>query len=449
MLSRLKPFRSLPNPREVFAWGMYDFANQSFTLLILTLLFPIYVRQVAVAKPGMDEAAIGAMGDRVWSSIFAASMLLVVLTSPFVGAFADARGAKKRLLVGTGVLCVLLTASFALIGPGGWVLAVVLFIPANYCYQIGENMLASFLPEVANQRNLGKVSAIGWTMGYTGALLLLVLVVAAMLGLNMGPPSQWRPFFVFAAAWFALGMVAPAIVLRELKPKAETPSIGVCVHLAVHRLYTTVRDARQHKQLLRFLIAFFVYALGVQTIIAFAGIIAHDFGFDQTKLALFVLQLTVTAGIGAVLTGMYQDKLGPRRTLIIFLIVWVVTCLTMVGLTLPADPPQWLFWVAGNGVGLGLGGVGTASRAMVGAFTPQQKTAEFFGLWGMTYKGAGVVGVLSFGQVKAGLGSTASLLLLTGFFLVGLALLLRVNVSAGRRSALRAQRLHGAYTDGA
>lgn len=446
MLHRLKPFRNLPNPREVFAWGMYDLANQSFTLLILTLLFPIYVKQVAVATPGATAEQIAATGDRVWSSVFAASMLLVVLSSPFVGAFADARGAKKRLLIGTGVLCVLCTASFALIGPGGWALAVILFIPANYCYQIGENMLASFLPEVASQRNLGKVSAIGWTMGYVGALFLLIVVVASMLAFGMGPPERWRPFFIFAAVWFAMGMIAPARVLHELKPAAETPSIALCIRLAIDRLRSTVRDAARHRQLLRFLLAFFVYALGVQTVIAFAGIIAHDFGFDQVKLALFVLQLTVTAGIGAIVTGMYQDRLGPKRTLLIFLGVWIVTCTTMVGLTIPAHPPQWLFWIAGNGVGLGLGGVGTASRAMVGAFTPQRKTAEFFGLWGMTYKGAGVVGVLSFGQVKAGLGSTASLALLTAFFVVGLALLLRVNVNAGRRSAIRAQRHDGAYT---
>ena len=426
---------------------MYDFANQSFTLLILTLLFPLYVRKVAVATPGMDAAAAGAMGDRVWSSIYAGSMLLVVLCSPLIGAFADAKGAKKRMLVMTGVLCVLLTASFALIGPGGWVLAVFLFIPANFCYQIGENMLASFLPEVAGQRNIGRVSAIGWTMGYIGALLLLILVVSAMLGLDMGPPERWRPFFVFAAVWFALGMIAPALVLRELKPKDETPSIAMCAQLAIDRLRTTFRDAAQHRHLLRFLLAFFIYALGVQTLIAFAGIIANDFGFGQTKLAIFMLQLTITAGAGAVLTGMHQDKLGPRRTLLIILSVWVVTCLAMVGLTLPANPPEWLFWIIGNGVGLGLGGVGTASRSMVGVFTPQHKTAEFFGLWGMTYKGAGVVGVLSFGQVKAALGSTVSLALLTGFFVVGLILLLRVNVNAGRRCALRAQREARAYTE--
>jgi UMF1 family MFS transporter len=380
------------------------------------------------------------MGDRVWSSIFAGSMLLVVICSPFIGAFADARGAKKRLLIMTGVLCVLLTGSFALIGPGGWVLAALLFIPANFCYQIGENMLASFLPEVASQRTIGRVSAIGWTMGYIGALALLVLVVASMLGFDMGPPERWRPFFLFAAVWFALGMITPALVLREIQPAAEKPSIALCMQLAISRLRTTIRDAREHRQLLRFLLAFFIYAFGVQSIIAFAGIIANDFGFNQTKLAIFMLQLTITAGAGAVLTGMYQDKLGPKRTLLIILSVWVITCLAMVGLTFPANPPEWLFWIIGNGVGGGLGGVGTASRSMVGVFTPQSKTAEFFGLWGMTYKGAGVVGVLSFGQVKAALGSTVSLALLTSFFLVGLVLLLRVNVNAGRRNALRAQR---------
>ncbi|CAN0549552.1 unnamed protein product, partial [Laminaria digitata] len=138
------PFRSLPNPREVWAWGMFDLANQSFTLLIITVLFPIYFREIAVGD--------SQRGDAMWSIAISVALFIVVGLSPFVGAFADGHRARKKMLMGSGMLCILLTASLALIGPGwGWY-ALLLFVPANVLYQLGENLLASFLPSLATTR---------------------------------------------------------------------------------------------------------------------------------------------------------------------------------------------------------------------------------------------------------------------------------------------------------
>ena len=430
--SRFNPFKSLPNPREVWAWGMYDLANQSFTLLIITLLFPIYFKQVVA----------GPRGDALWSYAFSGSLALVVLLSPFVGAASDAYGIKKRFLLVSGIICSVITCALAILAKGDIAAAMTLFMLANLCYQLGENVLAGFLPEVSTPRNIGKVSAIGWTMGYVGALLLQILVVAGMLLFGLKSTDRWQPFFVLAGIWFALGMIAPMTILREVRPLATSQRKLLVATTA--RLASTVRNAATYKQLARFLIAFFVYAFGVQTVIAFAGIIANDFGLKDVQLLIFTLQLTITAGIAAVVTGIFQDRIGARSTVIIYLIVWIVTALGLLALTLipqhSREANQWAFWVVGNGVGLGLGGIGTSSRSTVGRFTPRHKTAEFFGLWGMTYKSAGVIGVLSFGQVKQSLGDTASMALLTGFFVVGLILLLRVNEPAGVRAALRVQR---------
>ncbi len=436
---RFDPLKGVPNKREVLAWGLYDLANQAFTLLIITLLFPIYFKKVVVPA---DPNAPGAnAGDALWGYAGAGSLAIVVLASPFVGALADQFGLKKRILLVTGVLCSALTVALAVLGPGDVTLALALFVVANICYQLGENTLAGFLPEIATQRNIGRVSAIGWTMGYVGALALLLLVVGLMFALGLKSESQWRPFFVLAGLWFALGMIAPMLVLRETRP-ASRPRIAPGVVVA--RLVQTVRQASHYRQLARFLTAFFVYGLGVQTIIYFAGIIARDFGLQDTQLVIFTLQITVTAGISAVLTGIYQDRVGARNTVIIFLGVWIGTAIGLLLLTLiPKDAresSQWLFWMVGNGVGLGLGGIGASSRAMVGRFTPRHKTAEFFGLWGMTYKSAGVVGVLSFGQVKQSLGDTASMVVLTLFFVVGLALVTRVRETGGVRAARRSER---------
>lgn len=429
----INPFRGLRNPKEVWAWGMYDFANQSFTLLINTLLFALYFKEVVVGDP--------ARGDRLWSIVFSSSMLLVVIASPVIGAIADARQWRKEVLMLTGVLCVALTCALGLIQPGWIVVAAVLYIPANFCYQIGENALASFLPDVADQRSFGRVSAIGWTMGYIGAICLLVIVILATIVLGLDTKEEWRPLFVFAGLWFLLGMIPAAMILKERRRPHYVFSGNVLADAFV-RIGETVRQASHYRQLMIFLISFFVYAFGIQTVIAFASILAVDFGFDETQLFVFVAQITITAGIAAAATSKFQDTIGAKRTIQIYLGVWVLSTASLAILSGNPSLPAWLLWVIGNGIGFGLGGTGTASRAMVARFTPGHKSAEFFGLWGVSYKLAAVIGVLSFGLVKAGLGNTMALVLLMGFFVVGFLLLLPVNETAGVRAARRSSRVY-------
>ncbi len=476
LLSRLNPFRSLPNPREVWAWGMYDFANQSFTLLIITLLFSLYFKQVIVAGPQVREAAAVqaiaeadvevylygsdderkllaqdtrdaldvikkrafAAGDRAWALTAGSSLLLVVLISPVLGAIADAKRWRKEILMTTGVFCVGLTCAMALLGPGLTLAAAALFIAANFCYQTGENFLASFLPDISTPKTIGRISATGWAMGYAGALVLLVGVALAGKYLGMADMRHWRVLFIFAGLWFLIGMLPSWLFLRE-RDRDVSPQ-GNIVIAAVRQVGTTIVNAGHFKHLTIFLVAFFLYGLGVQTIINFASIIAADFGIEGQALFVFVLQLTVVAGVTAVATGFFQDKIGAKRTILIYLGVWLLSTGGLILISVLPSKPQWAFWVVGNGIGMGLGGIGTASRSMVAVFTPRQRSAEFFGLWGLSYKLAGAIGVLSFGLVKAGLGDLVALVLLACFFAAGFVLVLFVNEKAGFRAARRAER---------
>lgn len=467
---KLNPFHGLPNRKEVWAWGMFDFANQSFTLLIITLLFSVYVTRVVVPQPVLDgavaeqvelilsnelekEAAPAevqdaydrvqeaeASGKLAWSLMQGTSLLIVVLVSPFVGAWGDIRGRRKLVLMSTGVACGVLTCMLGFVGPGMVILAAALYIPANICYQVGENFLASFLPSVSTRRTIGRVSAIGWTMGYVGALSLLAIVLGMMLAFGLQDPGRWRVFFVFAGVWFLLGIIAPGVILqKDRRPAFEAVDP---LREAVRRVRKSLAGAGQFGELRRFLIAFLVYGFGVQTFIAFAAIIARDFNFTDELLVVFTAQLTITAGIAAVVTSTFQDRVGAKVTVLFYLGVWVVSCLAMVAMSIvwPHGGPQWPVWVVGNGLGFGLGGIGTASRSMVGRLTPEHRTAEFFGLWGMVYKFAGAVGVLGFGIVARFAGETASLLLLAGFFAGGLLLTLRVHETRGVRQARKAER---------
>jgi UMF1 family MFS transporter len=316
MLRRLNPFRSLANPREVWAWGMYDLANQSFTLLINTLLFAVYFKQVVVGA-GSDSAA--ARGDRLWSIVVPTSMLIVVIVSPYVGALADGRGWKKKMLMSTGIVCAALTCAFGLIGPGDIALAIALYIPANIAYQIGENLLAAFLPEVSTPLNIGRISAIGWTMGYVGALLLSIALLIS-LSLGIDDKTEWPPLFVFAGLWFLGGMIAPMIILRETPAVSTHEGAESASGEAIARIRETFVDASRYDQLLKFFAAFFTYGMGMQTVIFFAAIIASDVAFEgrgnaETLLFLFTILLTITAGAGAIVTARVQDRIGSMRTL--------------------------------------------------------------------------------------------------------------------------------------
>lgn len=429
-----KLFQNLNKPKEVFAWGLYDLANQSFTLLIITLLFPIYFKTVAVG----DEQR----GDSLWSIGVSASLLTVVLLSPFVGTYADARSKRKQLLMITGAFCSLLTVAMAFISPGQWWLGLALFIPANICYQIGENLLASFLPALSTPRTIGRVSAIGWAMGYLGSLLLLICVISGVKLFGWQQVQNWNWFFILAGAWFLVWMLPAGFILHEPK-EHQTPTTSNGFKLAIQRFTATLKEASHFNQLTKFLIAFFIYGLGVQTMIAFAAILASDFGIREMGLFVFTLQIAVTAGITAIVVSRYQDRIGAKPTISIFLVVWMLSTggLLIAKLTGAASGSnQWIFWVIGNGIGIGLGGIGPSSRSMVGLFAPTARVGEFFGLWGMTYKLAGAVGVLSFGQVKAWMGDAPALALLTSFFVFGLILLMSVSVPKGIRAAKQANR---------
>ncbi|QKK10179.1 MAG: MFS transporter [Planctomycetota bacterium] len=196
----------------------------------------------------------------------------------------------------------------------------------------------------------------------------------------------------------------------------------------------------------RFFAAFFVYSLGTATVIYFLGLISDDLGNTLGRTIVFALEIALTAGIASALVAKYQDRVGHLRTVRFFLLVWVVATAGLAGIKalMPeaGEPGMGLtvaFWVVAGLVGVGLGGIGTSSRAVVGAFSPAARAGEFFGVWGSVYKLSTIVGVLAFGQVRNALGLPASLLILAGCFGAGLVLLRFVDERAGIEAAEAAE----------
>jgi UMF1 family MFS transporter len=331
----------------------------------------------------------------------------------------------------------LFTCLLATIPPGYIVLAVALYIPANFFYSIGENFLATFLPVVAPSDKLGRVSGFSWGCAYFSAILLLVFTAFIMQTQGFMAPHSWRPFFVFAGVWF-LAFTVPALLWLPEPPPAKSPKAEPDKSLlsGFVALWESLVDTLRYRDLSVLLLASLLYGTAMSTVVFFAGKIAAEYGFTEVKLVLFVAVITISGVVGTLLPMAFQDKLGHRRMTLTLLTVWLFTTLSFAAYAsyharMGGAVPTWPLWVIGNLLGFGLGSLGSANRAFVGFLSPPGKEGSVFGLWGLTYKLSAVM-TFPFAWVRDTTGTPASLLLLAGLVVVGIVLTLLVNEHRGR-----------------
>ncbi len=417
-------------PREVLAWAMYDFANSGYTTVVITAVFNAYF--VAVVAGNAPWATFA------WTAALSVSYALILLTGPVLGAYADLRAAKKPLLVLTTAGCVIATALLALTGPGTLALAVLLLVFSNFFFGSGENIVAAFLPELAQGEALGRVSGWGWSLGYVGGLLTLGLCLGYVTWAQAQgeQAQQFVPVtMLITAATFAAASLPTFLILRErARPVPPVPGESVA-RAAFARLAQTLRDAARYRDLARFLVCIVFYQAGIQTVIALAAIYAEQaLGFTTKDTIVLILVVNVTAAVGAFAFGNIQDRLGHVRTIALTLLLWIATTLIAWAAT-----ESGLFWVAANLAGLCLGSSQSAGRALVGYLSPADRRAEFFGLWGLAVKLSSILGPITYGTVTWITDGNHRLAMLAtgGFFVAGLLLLAGIDVPRGRRAAER------------
>ena len=417
-------------PLEIWAWAMYDFANSGYTTVVLTAIFNAYF--VAVVAGNAPWATFA------WTATLSLSYALVIITAPVIGAYADLRACKKRLLLVSTVGCVLGTAALALAGPGNLLTAVVCVVVSNFFFCTGCDLIAAFLPELARGRNLGKVSGWGWSLGYIGGLLTLGVCLACISwaqAVGYGAEQFVPQAMLITAALFALASLPTFVVLRERAVAQPLPA-GVNLFASTFaRIGDTLRHAARYEDLRRFLVCIVFYQAGVQTVITLAAIYAEQaMGFNTRDTLILVLAVNVTAALGAFFLGNMQDRIGHVPTIALTLAGWTATVLIL----WMADTRP-LFWIAANLAGLCLGASQSAGRALVGYLSPTARRAEFFGLWGLATNLSSILGPLTYGAVSwMSQGNHRLAMLITGvFFMVGLLLLKGIDAHRGRRAALK------------
>jgi len=414
--------------REVFGWAMYDFANSGYTTVVLTAVFNSYFVGVVAGKA--DWATLA------WTLALGLSSALVMLVMPALGAFADLRAAKKRLLALSTVACVATTAALALIGPGDIGFAVAAIVLSNLFYAIGETLSAAFLPELARREALGKVSGWGWSFGYLGGMLSLGLSLAYVIwAQGRGQPaSQFVPVtMLITAAIYGFASLATFALVRERAVAHRGAADGVAASLV--RLRQTWREARRYRDFSWLLACATAYQAGIAVVITLAAVYAEQvLGFEATETMMLIFLVNIAAAVGAFAFGYWQDRSGHKRALGVTLAGWIVMIVVAALAT-----TKGVFWGAAVIAGLCMGSSQSAGRALAGLLAPPARLAEFFGLWAFATRLAAILGPVTYGLVtwltagnhRMAIVSTAL------FFVLGLLLLRPVDVQRGAREALR------------
>ncbi len=426
--------------REIFGWAMYDFANSSYTTVIVTVYYAVAFPKVVVGD-GPDYR----LGNLLWGGTLAASYLASVALLPFLGAWMDGVGHRKRFLLASTVVTVAATAGLGLVGPGDVALAMALLVVSNVAFSVGESFVASFLPDLGTPQELGKISGAAWGLGYLGGLGSAALVL-----FGLGAPTLANPRVPWSgpitAAWFALAAVPTFLLLRDRYVPA--PTTEPLVARALGQLRGTLREARSYRDLLVFLTSYFFAMGGLSIVVAFAFIYGDQVihWSSGTQSAMFVLtQLTATAG--ALLFGWLQGRIGDKAAYLLSLVVWTLAVVLiwktpqlaslLRDLTGSDVADEHVFLGVGATAGLCIGATQSAGRTLVALLSPEEKVGEFFGLWGMFGKLAAAVSLVSLSTLQSALGLQNAIVVTGAFFLAALAVAAGVDVPRGMARAGR------------
>ena len=422
------------NRRDRWAWYLYDAGNSAYAAVVLLTVYATYFKEAVVG---------GTLGSFYWGIAGTTATAIVAVLAPILGAVADASGGKRRfLLLFTTMACVF-TASLFFVTEGAILLGIVLFVLAEVGYRSGQVFYNSFLPEIAGESEIGRVSGNGWAVGSAGGILCLLIVLVARQ--TIGGTFIVRGAFVFTALYFAAFAIPMFRWVTERAEKRPLPRGRDLVILPFRRLWQTVLAAREHKEFGKFLLAYLLYNEGILITLLFGAILGMTlFGLGQEQLIIFMILVQVASVPGAFLPGLLVGRIGVRAVLFTSLIglvgavLWLFFAQSVIA-----------FYVIGAIAGFTLTAVQSVSRATVGLLAPQGRSAEFYGFFAIAGRTSSAVGPAIFGAIvfhvarvleRGGqeavlaeqMAHRYALFAIIAFLLVGGAMLFTVNARAGR-----------------
>ena len=403
----------LKNKKEVISWSLFDFANQPFSTVIVTFIYGAFFTNYIVA----DEH----LGTLLWSTGISVTAIVVSLFSPILGALADRGGYRKLFLIFFTWISAILSIILYFPDAGDIYFALIVFILANISFEISTVFCNSYLPDLAENGNIGKVSGFAWGLGFFGGLSLLFLSLYLFPDLNS---EEIKKINILVGLWFILFSIPTFLFLKDRKAEKLKK-----IHLvdSIESLKKTFREVIKYRTILKFLISRLFYNDGLITIFALGGIYAVetlDFNFEEVMILGIILN--IAAGLGSFVFGFLEDKIGVKRVINISLYVLIIA--TLIAFISPeTNSSKELFWFAGILIGLMIGPNQSCSRSLMSQLTPKEKQNEFFGFFALTGKATSFLGPLIFGFITNFYSQQLALWVVIVFFLIGLFLFNRID----------------------
>ncbi len=416
------------------AWTMYDWANSSFATTMMAAVLPVFF--ATLGNPGDSPA----MMTSRWGFTTALAALIAAVISPLLGAIADFQGSKKKFLavfMGLGVVATALL--FFPNQPGDWFLASFIFVFANIGFAGSLVYYDALLPHVARADEIDQVSSRGYMMGYIGGGILLAVNLVMIMFVptwipSLGAGLMTRLSFVTVAIWWFAFSLPLFKRVKEPERRIVAGEEGMqAVKASVNRLVQTFKELKKYRDLSLGLLAFWIYANGIGTIITMATAYGKELQFSDTTLIGTLLMVQFLAAPFAYLFGWLAKKLGLKKS--IYLSLTVYTLIAVAGYFLYQE---WQFWVLGAAVATVQGGSQALSRSMIGRMMPKSKSAEFYGFFSVFEKFASILGPAIFAVISRIMNeSRLSIASLVVFFGLGIYVLTRVNIERGKEVALK------------
>jgi len=415
--------RRIPLTQQEKSWILYDVANSAFVLVVVTAIMPIFFKEYA------SRAVDPAVSTSNWAFANSLASLILAGSAPILGTLADGQGLKKRFFLAFFLLG--LTATFMLpaVPAGGWLFCLAVFVVARVGFAGANIFYDAFLPDITSKQRMDWVSSCGFAWGYIGSVVPFIVVMAMIFlgmrenGTSAMPPAHAKLGFVVVGIWWLLFSIP---FLRNVKQVNYVARTAHPVVDGFARLRDTFHDIRRYRPAFLFLIAYFFYIDGVDTIITMAIAYGVDLGLSSTMLILAILMIQVVAFPFALLYGRAADRFNARAML--FVGIGMYMLITLVAFFLPALPSLGaktvVFWILAFLVATSMGGVQALSRSYFGKLIPAERSAEFFGFYNIFGKFAAISGPLLVGgigrltgETRFGVLSLFLLFLLGGFFL--------------------------------
>ena len=393
------------NKKHIISWTLFDFANSSYSAVIVAVVFPVFFVNTIVG----NEAGLG---DLWWGRAISLSMAIVALTSPLLGGIADYGGLRKKFLFIYTALSVCAIASLSILEKGMVLEGFILIVAANLGMEGGLVFYNSFLPRIAPHEYQGRVSAWGFMVGYAGSIISL------LIALPLIKSGQLKATWIMVAFFFAICSLPAFLFLpSDQRGKLSLAHAGM---RGIRYTVKTLREIWERKEPRKFLISYLIYEDGVNTVIVFSSIFAATtLGFKPQELIALYLVVQSTALLGSLSMAKPIDLWGPKKVVFLSLLMWTSVAVLAFFIQMKTH-----FWLLASFAGLGLGTVQAASRAFYTQFIPEGREAEYFGVYSLVGKSSAILGPLIFGQVSVTFGNQRpAILSVAAFFLIGLVIL--------------------------